>query len=947
MSSLLRVTVLLWLVVATAFAARPFAQESSDLPADPAARFGTLPNGVRYVIRANAEPKGRAALRFVVLAGSFMETERERGIAHYLEHMSFNGSTHYAPGTLVEFFQRLGMNFGGDTNAYTSFDRTVYMIDLPDTKAETLAEGFRVFSDYAGGLLLEQKSVEKERPIILAEMRTRDTVQYRMMMATLGFALPDTLLSQRMPIGAKEVIEQVQREDFVHFYDTWYRPERIAVVAVGDFDPAQVEKQLAEAMAPVADRAPALPDPNPGSLARFEGVRAFAHFEREAPATTVSIMALSPYAKEADTRANRLKYLPRGLALAMVNRRLAILAKQEGAPFLGGQTSVQEVLDFYREATIELMCKPDQWQAALGVAEHELRRALEHGFQKAELAEAVANMREGLENAVKTASTRRSPDLAMAISDSVADDNVFTSPETDLALYAPQLAEVTPETCTEALRSAWAVPQRHVLVVGNAQIEGDAPTVVAQAYERAHAEAVAAPEKIADAAFAYTDFGPAGTVAESRRVEDLDATLVTFANGVRFNFKKTDFEANQVHVSVRIGNGQLAEPKDQTGLSVFATSTFVAGGLGRHSADDLQRLLAGRTLGLNFAVNDDALVLSGTTNREDLLLQLQLIAAHITDPGYRPEALRQIRKAIEPYYNQLAHVPQGPLMLEVPRLLASGDARFGLPPREVLLSRTQEESKAWLAPQLASGAVEVAIVGDIDIDATVAAVARTLGALPKRGERPAFAAERVVKFPDEPFSKDFQVDTQIPKAVVAIYWPTTDGNDIKLARRLRLLTDVLSDRLRVKVREEMGEAYGWHAGCEAGETYPGYGYIFASTVVSPEKTEAVQQAILAAAEDLQKNGVTDDELTRAKLPVLTALRESARTNGYWLGRVLDRAQEKPEILDWCRTRYSDNEAITKAELDALAKQYFVPARVCRVVSRPAAAPASSAPVPAK
>ncbi|HNW42439.1 MAG TPA: insulinase family protein, partial [Opitutaceae bacterium] len=441
MSSLLRVTVLLWLVVATAFAARPFAQESSDLPADPAARFGTLPNGVRYVIRANAEPKGRAALRFVVLAGSFMETERERGIAHYLEHMSFNGSTHYAPGTLVEFFQRLGMNFGGDTNAYTSFDRTVYMIDLPDTKAETLAEGFRVFSDYAGGLLLEQKSVEKERPIILAEMRTRDTVQYRMMMAMLGFALPDTLLSQRMPIGTKEVIEQVQRDDFVHFYDTWYRPERIAVVAVGDFDPAQVEKQLTEAMAAVKDRAPALPEPNPGSLTKFEGVRTFAHFEREAPATTVTIMALSPYSKEADTSVNRLKYLPRGLALAMLNRRIAILAKEEGVPFLGGQASVQEVLDFYREASIELMCKPEQWQAALGVAEHELRRALEHGFQKAELAEAVANMREGLEKAVKTASTRRSPELAQAISDSVADDNVFTTPETELELYGPKLAE--------------------------------------------------------------------------------------------------------------------------------------------------------------------------------------------------------------------------------------------------------------------------------------------------------------------------------------------------------------------------------------------------------------------------------------------------------------------------------------------------------------------------
>ncbi len=946
MTRLFRFGFVFCLVVAAAWAARPFAQESSDLPPDAAARFGTLPNGIRYVIRANAEPKGRASLRFAVLAGSFMETERQRGLAHYLEHLSFDGSTHYAPGTLIEFFQRMGMDFGGDTNAFTSFDRTVYMIDLPDTKPATLAEGLQVFSDYAGGLLLAPPSVEKERPIILSEMRTRDTVQFRMWVATMGFSLGETRMPQRVPIGTKATIEQAQRQDFLDFYNAWYRPERMVVVAVGDFDPGAFEQQLIAALTPVAARAPALPEPDLGRATDFQGVRTFHYFDREAAWTTVSLSSITPYTKEPDNRANRLKYLPRELATMMLNRRLEILAKKEGAPFTMAGVSVSELYDLAREASVDVFCKAEQWSVALPVAEQELRRALEHGFQETELKEAVANLTQQLEQAVKTASTRRSPELAQAIVSSVVDEHVFTAPEAELALYQPALAHLTTAACTAALREAWAAPRRFVTVVGNAPIAGDAPAAIAQVYAQSCAVAVAAPPRVAEQPFAYTDFGPVGTVVATRRVEDLDATLITFANGVRLNLKKTDFEANKVHVSIRLGTGQLVESPAQAGVATLADKTFLAGGLGRHSADDLQRLLAGKTVGFSFAVDDDALTLGGSTNREDLLLQLQLLTAYIVDPGYRPEALRQAQKLFDIQYNHLAHNPQGPLVLEVRRLLASGDPRFGLPPREVLLQRTLDDARAWLAPQLATGALEVALVGDLDQDATIAAVARTLGALPKRSAKPELAAERVVRFPAEPLTRVFDVDTKIPKAVVALYWPTPDGRDIQRKRRLQMLSEVFNDRLRVRIREQMGDAYGAQAALDASEVYPGYGYIGAYTIVAPEKAEVVQQAIVAVAEDLQKNGVTEDELNRAKLPTLTSLRESARTNGYWLGAVLAQAQEKPAVLDWCRTRYADNEAIAKAELDALAKQYLVPARLCRVIARPAALPVPATPATA-
>ncbi len=269
-----RLFLLAALVLSIRLAAAPsFPHETSDLTVDPAARFGRLPNGVRYVVYPNKEPQGRASLRLLVEAGSLHEREDQRGLAHFLEHMAFNGSTHYAPGTLIEFFQRMGMSFGADTNAFTSFDRTQYLLELPKTDEATLAEGLRVFADYAGGLLLQPAEIDKERGIIMNEKLARDNVGFRTLVARFEFMLAGTLLPKRMPIGLEEVITQAPRERFTAFWDTWYRPEKLTVVAVGDFDAAATEKLISTAFAPLTARAPAAPEPDLGELARFEGVR--------------------------------------------------------------------------------------------------------------------------------------------------------------------------------------------------------------------------------------------------------------------------------------------------------------------------------------------------------------------------------------------------------------------------------------------------------------------------------------------------------------------------------------------------------------------------------------------------------------------------------------------------------------------------------------------------
>ena len=914
-----------------------FAQANSDLKPDPAIRFGTLPNGVRYALLHNNEPKNRASLRLHIAAGSFNETESQRGVAHFLEHMAFNGSEHYAAGTLVEFFQRMGMSFGGDTNAFTSFDQTVYMLELPKTDASTLAEGLRVFADYSEALLLNPTEIDKERGIILSEKRTRDSVGFRTLVAQFEYVLSDTLLPKRLPIGLVPVIEQAPRDRFVDFYNTWYRPELTTIVAVGDFDVAAFEQQITATFSKLTARAPARSAPDRGHVSPFKGIRAFYHGEPEAPATEVSISALTPYAYEPDTAAKRLAELPRSLATAIINRRLSVLAKKENAPFTAGRTNVNESYDLFREASIDLTCKADQWSAALGVADQELRRALAHGFSPAELREITANFLNSLEQAVKTAPTRRSGELATSLVSSLNDREVFTHPAADLALYKSALEKITPADCLAGLRAAWPDTGRYVSVTGNALIPAaEANAQLTSAYAKSAAIAVAAPAAEIDTAWAYTDFGAPGTVTSRKTVDDLGITLITFANGVRLNLKSTDFEASRIRVNVRIGDGQLTEPKTQPGLTAYAGNTFNAGGLGLHSSDELRRILAGKTVGAGFGIGGDAFTLSGTTNREDLLLELQLIAAHITDPGYRSESARQASKRIEQMYLQLAHTPGGPINLEVLRLMASGDSRFGTPPQNIMNQRTLAEVRAWITPQFATGAIEIAVVGDFDLESTIIAVGKTLGALPARSAKSDHTELRKVSFPAEPFTKNYTVETEIPKGLVTLFWPSTDALDVKRTRRLSMLANVLNDRLRVKVREEIGGAYSPSAGSSPSENYPGYGFLAAQVTVEPIKAKEISDVVIALAEDLAEKGVTAEELERAKQPVLTATRESLRNNGYWLSSVLSRAQEKPEVLDWSRSRLADIEGMKAEELSALAKLYFPATKAFRVTVLPAA-----------
>jgi zinc protease len=897
--------------------------EKSDLKPESKAIWGKLENGLRYVIYPNQFPlPKRASMRLYINAGSLMEEDDQQGMAHFLEHMAFNGSKNFAAGTMVERFQRLGMGFGADTNAHTSFKETVYKLEVPHVDEKMLTEALQLFRDDLGGLLLGQAEIDRERGIILSEKLARDSVETRIMEDAYSFSMPDALLPRRMPIGTEKTIKEMNRPRFAAFYDKWYTPKRAVLVIVGDMDNAVVEGLIKKMFSDATPRSGDAADPDLGKITKGRGLIARLHTEMEAPNTDIGIEVLQPASKEPDSTVRRRTKMIRSLADSMINQRFSQLAKAENSPFMSAESYNFEMFKFVHSNGVEIKCKPEQWKAALSLAEQELRRALQHGFTDAEFAEAKASYLKGARMRAEQKDTRKNTSLADGLVTAIAAEQVWTDPADDLKRVESEVTSVTLELCHGALRKGWDSKDVSIFVGGNLKLDNASETILA-AYNASTQQPVAAPKQEADTTFAYANFGAAGKIASRNEVKDLEITQIVFDNNVRLNIKKTDFDKNALRITVSFGGGKLEAPAGKPGIIPFTQSTFQAGGLEKHGVDELRRIFASKSVGTEFVVGDDSFMLAGRTTPTDMVAQVQLLCAYLTAPGYREEAERQFRKGFDGIYTELEHTAEGIMQNRVVGFIHSGDHRFIFPERSALEQRNISEVKAWLTPALKESKMEIAIMGDVDVEAAVKAISETFGALPARAKtKPEYTSERSVKMPTEPRDKDFHFTSEIPRAYALAYWPTADMSDIKRTRRLSLLGQVLDDRLRIKIREELGETYspaGYHV---PSDTYKDYGYMTAMATLKPEQVAKVKPMFLDIANAIIKEGISEDEFNRAREPMLTQLAQMRKDNRYWLQNVVRICQEKPERLDWARSMIDDITGIKKEDLNALAKEYL-------------------------
>jgi len=903
-----------------------FPHRDSDLPADPAVIYGQLENGLRYAILENDTPSDTAALRLRIDMGSLMEADDQRGLAHFLEHMAFNGSENVPEGEMVRILERAGLAFGPDTNAYTSFDETVYMLDLPETDAETLNTAFFLMSEI-DDLLLEEEAIENERGVVLSEMRVRNTPGFRAAKTRYEFLYPEALISERFAIGVEDVLASAARERFDDIYRKYYRPERAFFVAVGDFEASDVEARIAEAFGDWTVAGDAGPDPDLGEIGP-RGLEA-AYFREPSLPTSVSLNFVRPYEAIPDTSETRLDETLRGLGNAILSRRFATISRREDAPFLSAGASHGNVYETAAMASVSAVTEPARWREALATLEQELRRAREHGFTQAELDEQVANLRTAYRDAAEGADTRQSASLAGAITGAFADDSVFVHPRNAHALFAEQADELTLEAVEAAFREEWRDSEPLIFLSTSADI-ADAEAAILAAYRDSAAEPVKPPPDAAAAEFAYQDFGAPGAVVSRETVEDLGIVRIRFDNNVMLNFKQTDFDQDAVVAQIRFGGGALETPEGGGGLRYLFSNTFAEGGVGAHSLDEIQRLMAGKSVGLNFSAGSDAFSASAATTPGDLQAQLRLWTAYMTDPAYRPESLAQFKQLYRVFYRTLDATPSGILQRDLAPLIHSGDSRFSLPGEAEVEAWSLDDARAYIEPARAGAALEIGVVGDITEAEAVSAVARTLGAIAERApSRRGFEEARGVDFPLGGDAVTLRHDGEADQAMALVYWPAPDGRDAALARRLTLLSEIFQLKLTDRVREQEAAAYSPNAAYAGYREFPGYGYFRALLELDPADVEPFFDIVDELARDMREGRFDADELERARRPLLEDVEESEERNGYWLG-VVGEAQTDPEALDRHRSRRADYESATLDELKALAAGQFDPGAAYRI-----------------
>ena len=905
-------------------------QTYSSLPADPTMRFGTLPNGMRYVVMHNATPAGQTSFRLRFAAGSMDETDAEQGLAHLLEHMAFDGSTHVPDGEMIKILERHGLSFGADTNASTSWEQTVYELDLPKSDADTLGTSLMLLREVASELKLDQASIDKEKGVVLSEERLRDTPSYHVSKAGLELDLKGQIAAERFPIGKVEAVRNATREQLLDLYTHFYRPERAVLIAVGDFDPAAMEAEIKAHFADWTAKAPPKPDPDHG-VPMARGAVTGLHVEQGAP-ELVEMNWVQPPDLAPDSKAKRRRDMIDNLALAVLNRRLARLVRSDNPPFAAASASRGDVFHSAEVTTIQARSKPGDWRDAMTAADQEVRRIVRYGVSADELATEVDAYRALLKAAAEGEATRNTPAVADDIAATLDSPEVETSPSEDLALFEEDVRGLTPADISAALKSVFA-GSGPLTLVSNAHPVDGGEQAVAQAFAKIDAEPVAPPTAQAELTWPYGDQGAPGAVVARREISDLGVTFVEFANGVRLTVKPTKFKTEEIEVQARVGHGRL-DLSAAKAAPLWAATGFPEGGLDRIDTQDIDRVLRSKIVGRQFGVADDAFVLSGATRPEDLDIQLQLLAAYVAHPGWRPAGFERLQTEAPAYLDQLDATPNGVLNRDLASLMHSKDPRWGIPALDQIRSETPADLKTMLAGPLGDGPIEVVVVGDTTVDAAIKAVGATFGSLPKRQPDGPDPLEQVAFPSPTPTPIVLSHTGRADQAVGLIAWPTEDFySDTLRARRLSLLGDVLELRLTDQLRKAESVTYTPQAGAASSAVFPHYGYIMAEVEVPPAKLAGFFTDVGSIVADLAAHDISPDELERAKKPAVDDLEQRRLTNEYWLA-ALAGAQADPRRLEAIRDAVEQVQSVTADDIRREAQAYLVDAKAWKLEVTP-------------
>jgi len=918
-----------------------FAHDNSDLPPDPRVKYGELSNGMRYAIVENDTPKEKVSLRFVFNVGSLAEDDDQLEVAHYLEHMNFNGTTNVPEGEMIPLLERVGLAFGPDTNAFTGAEVTGYELALPTNSEEIIDIGLFLMRETASEIVFDQGAIDREEGIIMSEGRARNTPVRRFFDAYNAFLYPGTSVA-RPAFPSDEYLQALEADKFQRFYDDYYVPERAFLVVVGDVDASMIEEKIKQGFdvsipgldvtfvesfetweQPENSRIPyygefAIPtEPKFGLMIDPEIF------------TIINVSYTSAGSKKEDTKALRREQLLLQLAHSIVQRRISADINAGASPLIQYNPSFSNSFDQINSASILAVADPQQWQEGVTVVEQSIRQALEFGFNQSELNEQLANIRTALEDAAAQMDTTDSDALASQIFQAWLNETVFVSPEYALQWFNEIEPTLTLGAVEAAYKEVWDSDTPVVFLTNSQEIEGGVETLEA-VWQKSTLQAVAAVEDVGEVTFAYTDFGAAGKVVSTVAVEELDYTQLAFDNGVTLNVKTTDFEDKVIRVRADFGAGNLT-PQTTPAVGTIASSIFVTGGLEAHSFDEIQRALVGTSTFVNLSVLEDSFALIGSTTPDDVELQLQLMTAFMTAPGFREESLARFKALAPEIRRQQSSSTVSTVVNTVFRTLRGGDERWGFPTEQEVNTFSLQAAEIFLRPSLADAPVEITIVGDITVEQAAELVGKTFGALPNRSQDfPSYEENAVVDIVETGQAiQTVEFNGQPNQAMANTFYRTIGGKSSRERRVLQVLSDILSLKAIEVLREELGATYSPIVSSQTSTVFEDFGFMWMGVDVTPETLDAAYETTSQIVTSVKDGNVSEDDLQRAVTPLVERLEQDAQNNQVWLSR-LAKTQRDPWRLEDVKTILEDYKSITTEEIIAAANKYLTEERAYRV-----------------
>jgi len=895
----------------------------APIPVDPSVKVGKLSNGLTYFIRRNPKPEKKVELRLAVNAGSVQENDNQRGLAHFMEHMGFNGSKHFPKNELVDFLQKTGVDFGADLNAYTSFDETVYILSLPADDAAIVDKGFLVLEDWAFNNLLDKEEVEKERGVVLEESRLSKGSWERMSRQYFPKLLNGSKYAQRLPIGTDEVLKTFKYETLKKFYTDWYRPNLMAVMVVGDIDPAEAEKKIIDHFGKFKNppAAPARPSIIP--IKTRTAPEALVITDDEATNTTIQIYNYVKQATPVKTWAAYRQNIVEGLVSSLISQRLAELTQKENPPFIFANTSYSQFIRGYNSFSSFAVLGEGTVQNALDALMEETNRARRFGFLQTELERAKASLLNGAERAYNERDKSESGVLIWQYVSNFLQGTAIPGAEHRYRFLQQVLPGISLKEINALASQMPGTNNAFAMIQAPSSVKSKLPdnSGLLKALVAANNKPVTPYQEKALATELLPETPKAGQVTASTTNEKLGTTDITLSNGITITLKPTNYKNDEVLMDAwRWGgfqNGPLADKQN----AKYAAMLVQQMGAGSFSPTDLRKFLAGKSVNVSPYINDHEEGIEGSSSVKDFETFLQLINLYLSAPRKDASLFNSYVSKQKASLKFIMQDPEAYFADTVGRVAYNNNPWNDVVPRaedfdKINLDRSFEIYKERLGNVYG---MHFTFVGKLDPQTVTPLLEKYLGSLPSSPRENAFK-DNGIRMVQGPRTIAVQKGKESQSFINLMF--EGEADDSRESRlKLAALLEAINIRITEKLREEMSGIYGGGLyGSIEKRPYVHY-KIVANIPCGPENVQKLTDSLIAIIKSVQEKGVEQKDLNKVKETWKKQYEVGLQNNGYWLSQLSNSwiNRTNPEnILDY----EQKVDALTTDDLKEAAQRFL-------------------------